>query len=549
MADVIDGALRATHDRPAVAGPVLLDLVADVLPQSDTLLVIGATDAGLLPTLWRLGRVVTVLVRSHDDAERIAAEAPDHVRVVAGALAVFAAQDATSYDAVVALDGLDRIGGLDAATTDWAETLHVLSRQLRPGGTLVVSAPNPARLDELLVAPRVPDAADRELEPARHDPSRPAAVGDLEAALAAEGFPVTSVHCGFGDPRDLRTLVSVGALAGGGPGTVTTTVVQQALEHLPGPQVLSAGALVQRLALAGSLPAAASCWIAVAGGRGRSAYLRDGDGTVWLDAASDGLVTGGSSRRLLPATLPQTPTVEHLLLEHVALAQTEEFRSLAARLGSWIRESAASFTGGSVAFDEIHPVDAGFAPGLSLQDRPEQGSAASSAVLLDRAWRRFARRLRESAYENPWPATLLTDQLIELWLGMSGVMEPVLDGEAPPLPAPAHDLRSTLERARRDHDQVEAMRAELDVTTRVLADRDTALQLREARIRGLRQDMLLEIETRDEALAAAAALTAGRTYRLARRAAQIADLRDPKKLARVALKRADGAIRAYRRMR
>ena len=549
MADVIDGALRATHDRPAIAGPVLLDLVGDVLPQSDALLVVGAADPALRATLWTQGRSVTVLVRSQDDAARIAAEAPDHVRVVAGALDAFATEDEASYDAVVALDGLDRTGDLDAATTDWAQTLHVLCRRLRPGGTLVVGAPNPARLDELLVAPRTPDAADRELEPARHDPSRPAAVGDLEAALAAEGFPITSVHCGFGDPRELRTLVSVSALADGRPGTVTTTVVQRALEHLSGPQVLSADSLVQRLALAGSLPAAAACWIAVVGGRGRSAYLRDGDGTVWLDTADDGLVTGGSSRRLLPATLPQTPTVEHLLLEHAALAQTEEFRSLAARLGSWIRESAASFTAGSAAFDEIHPVGAGFAPGLSLSDPRQEATSASSAVLLDRAWRRFERRLRESAYENPWPATLSGEELVHLWLGMSGVLEPVMDAEVTTPAAPPEDLRSALDQARRARDEVASIRAELDTTSQVLADRDTALQLREARIRGLRRDLLTEIENREAAVAAISALKAGRTYQLARRASQAADLRDPKKLARVALKRADGAIRAYRRMR
>lgn len=549
MTDVIQGALRAVHDEPVVAGPVLLDLLYDVLPQSDSLLIVGAADPALHPALWALGRSVTVLVRSHDDAERIAADAPGHVRVVAGALVAFATGDHASYDAVVAVDGLDRTGNLDGETTSWSEALHLLCRQLRAGGTLVVGARNPARLDELLSVPTAPDAAERELESAGQDASRPAAVDDLEAALAAEGFPITSVHCGFGDPRDLRTLVSVRALADGGPGTVTTSLAQRALERAPGARILSPGALVGRLSLAGSLPAAAAGWIAVAGGRGRSAYLRDGDDAIWLDSSGDGLVTGGSSRRALPVTLPMSPTVEHLLLRHVALAQTEEFRSLAARLGSWMRESAASFAEGPVDFDEIHPVGDGFAPGLGLGDRPERGSSASSAVLLDRAWRRFAHRLHESAHEDPWPATLSTDQLVELWLGMSGVLEPVVDAQHSSLPTPPDDLRSTLERARRDHEQVESMRAELHTTTRVLADRDTALQLREARIRGLRRELLAEIERREGAVAAAAALKAGRTYQLARRASQVADLRDPKKLARVALKRADGAIRAYRRMR
>ncbi|MBO1755625.1 hypothetical protein [Allobranchiibius sp. CTAmp26] len=549
MTDVIEGALRAVHDHPVIAGPVLLDLLSDVLPQSDSLLVVGATDPALLPVLWTLGRSVTVLVRSHDDADRIAAEAPAQVRVVAGSLAAFAVGDHASYDAVVAVDGLDRSGDLAGAATSWAEALHLLCGQLRPGGTLVVGARNPARLDELLAVPAAPDAAERELAPAGQDASRPAAVGDLEAALAAEGFPITSVHCGFGDPRDLRTLVSVRALADGGPGTVTTSVAQRALERTAGPRVLPPAALVQRLSLAGSLPSAAAGWIAVAGGRGRSAYLRDGDDAIWLDSSTDGLVTGGSSRRALPVTLPTSPTVEHLLLRHVALAQTEEFRSLAARLGSWMRESAASFAGGPVDFDDIHPVDDGFAPGLGLGDRPEHGASASSPVLLDRAWRRFAHRLQESAYEHPWPATMSTEQLVQLWLGMSGVLEPVVDAQAPPLPALPDDLRSALDRARREHDLVESLRAELDTTTRVLADRDTALQLREARIRGLRRDLLTEIEGREAAVAATAALKSGRTYQLARRASQVADLRDPKKLARVALKRADGAIRAYRRMR
>ncbi|NYJ73947.1 hypothetical protein [Allobranchiibius huperziae] len=549
MTDVIEGALRAVHDQPVISGPVLLDLLSDVLPQSDSLLVVGATDSALLPALWAQGRSVTVLVRSHDDAGRIAADAPGNVRVVAGALAAFASGEGASYDAVVAVDGLDRTGALDGTPTTWSQSLRLLCGQLRPGGTLVIGARNPARLDELLSVPSARDAAERELEAAGHDHSRPASVHALESSLAAEGFPIASVHCGFGDPRDLRTLVSVRALADGGPGTVITSVVQRALDQADGQRILSAAALVHRLSLAGSLSAAAAGWIAVVGGRGRSAYLRAGDDAVWLDRSTDGLVTGGHDTRDLPATLPTSSTVEHLLLQQVALAQTEEFRSLAARLGSWIRESAASFATMSVYFDQIHPVGDGFAPGLSLDHRPTPGSSASSAVLLDRAWRRFAHRLREAGHENPWPATLSTDQLVELWLGMSGVTEPVLDGEAPPLPPAPEDLRSTLERAHRDQDLVATMRSELDTTTRVLADRDTALQLREARIRGLRRDLLDEVEKRDEAVAATAALTAGRTYRLARRASQVADLRDPKKLARVALKRADGAIRAYRRMR
>ena len=578
MTDILDGTLRGMHDTPSIAGSVLADLIFDACPARESLLVVGPCDQCALDALIALARSVTVLVRSHEDAASMRKRVPSHVHVVAGALASFASGETTGYDTVVALDGLDRTGVLDDAraaagvefatsmgvaadtTPTWADSLNLLCGLLRPGGTLVVGAHNPARLDELLTAPGPRDPADpvdRELHIAAAEPTRPGSVHELQTALNSQGFPITSVHCGFGDPRRISTLVSIGALATAAPGTVISMLVEHALQEGRTEQkgVLGASELVRRLSLAQSLPAAAAAWVAVCGGRGRSVYVQDRDGdSLWLDSAERGFVTGGTTRRVMPATVPQSPNVEHELMRHLSLAQMQEFRLLAAKLGSWVRESVASFDGLPVNFDGVHPVSDSFTPGLTLSGgdgvTAEHDSSDSSAVLLDRAWRRFAHRMARSGHPSPWPAALSTDQLVTLWLEMSGVHDaPIHDPHPAPIPAPLSDQRSILQQAGRDHEEVAVLQAQVTALTRLLAHRDKALQLREARIRDMRRTVLIENEKREAAVAAIATLKAGRTYRLARRAAQAAALRDPRRLARGAVKKADGGIRAYRRMR
>lgn len=546
---VLPGAIRAGHDAPGIAGPVIADLLRDVMPTVDALLFVGPVDVNTIGYLSGRSRSCTVLVRSHSDARQLTGATPTNLEVIAGSLSAFAAADHRSFDAIVAVDGLDHVSELNGMVTPWADSFTALTSRLNPGGTLVLGAPNPARLDTLLTVPTGSQQAPAGL--GHDDAHRPSSLQALRAAFVAAGFPVTSAHCGFGVPSDLHTLVNAQTLADGGPGTLTTGLVQRALEvvGVTRPRVLSPAALVQRLALAGSLPSAASAWIVVVGGAGRSAYLREGDDALWLDAAGSQLITGGHTRRRLPSAVPSTVSAEHLLLQHVAAARTEQFRELAARLGSWMRESVASFTGDSVAFDDVFADGDGFVRGLGLDRGETAESSTSSAVLLDRAWRRFASRLAASEYQSPWPDTLSERQLVQLWLSMSGVTGSVDDLTAAPPAAAADDLRSRAEQTQNALDRAQTLSEELDVMAALLADRDTSLQLREARIRRLRAEVLKQNAKREEAVAARAALTTGRTYKLARRMDQVADLRDPKKLARVALKRADGAIRAYRRMR
>ena len=575
MTDILEGTLRATHDTPSIAGPVVADLIRDACPACESLLVVGPCDPAALDALIGLARSVTVLLRAHDDAASLSEQVPEHVRVVSGALSSFAAGGTAGFDTVVAIDGLDRTGVVDevpvvdgvdfpAATgtaadtaSAWADSLSLLCTQLRPGGTLLLGAHNPARLDELLVAPSPRDAIDRELAVAAAEPTRPGSVHDLKAALAAQGFPVNSVHCGFGDPRSITTLVSTDVLTTAAPGTVIPMLLEQALHQSSTEQapMLPASELVGRLSLAQALPAAASAWIAVIGGRGRSVYLQaEPEACLWLDSTEHGFVTGGTTELAMPATVSQSPSVEHELMQYLSLAQTQQFRLLAARLGSWVRESVASFDGIPVIFDRIHPEAATFAPGLMLESDAahlaEHESTGSSAILLDRAWRRFAHRVAAAGHPNPWPTALSTDDLVNLWLNMSGVHEtPVLDPYPAPVAEPLLDRRSILQRMDRDDEEVSILHAEVAALTRLLAHSDKALQLREARIRDLRQTVLLENQKREAAVAATASLKAGRTYKVARRAAQAAALRDPKRLARTAVTKADAGIRAYRRMR
>ncbi len=557
---VLPGAHRACCEPAAVAGPVLSALLADVVPKSDSLLVLGPVAAETLQILQGRARTCTVLLRSHADADaqQLTENATPALHVLAGSLAAFAAQDSRLFDTIVAVDGLERTAELGAEPVSWADAFACVAARLAPGGTLVLGVANPARLDTLVT---VPAAADRTAG-ISGDSTAPTSLQALHAAFTDQGFVVPAVHCGFGRADDLQTLLSADALGDSGPGTALTALAQRAIERdcADRPRVLAPATLVRRLSLAGSLPAAASRWLTVVGGRGRSAYLQDGADVLWLDRAGSHLITGGGTRAV-PAAVPTSTSVEHLLLQQIGTAQTEQFREIAAGLGVWIRESVASFTGDTIAFEDVY-TDAGtFVRGLGLDQDSHHSSSTSSnssTELLTRAWRHFAVRLADSEYLNPWPDTLSTGQLVSMWLEMSGVPEGAsdavgdtddVDDDATAVSAPVEDLRSRAEHTEQALERAETLRAEMDVMAQLLADRDTSLQLREARIRRLRVQVVQQNALREEAVAKGAALSAGSTYRLARRIDQLRDARDPKKVARAALKRADGAIRAYRRMR
>lgn len=555
---VLPGAHRACCEPAAVAGPVLSALLADVVPKSESLLVLGPVAAETLQILLERARTCTVLLRSHADAQQLTenATATPALHVLAGSLAAFAVQDSRLFDTIVAVDGLERTAELGGEPVSWADAFACVAARLAPGGTLVLGVANPARLDTLVT---VPAASDRTASVC-DDSTAPTSLQALHASFTDQGFVVPAVHCGFGRADDLQTLLSADALGDGGPGTVLPALAQRAIEHdcADRPRVLAPATLVRRLSLAGSLPAAASRWITVVGGRGRSAYLQDGADVLWLDRAGSHLVTGGAATRALPAAVPTSASVEHLLLQQIGTAQTEQFREIAAGLGVWMRESVASFTGDTIVFEDVYTDAGGFVRGLGLDQDGHYSSSTSSTSstgLLTRAWRHFAVRLADSEYINPWPDTLSTGQLVSLWLEMSGVPEGASDAvddvgdDAATMPAPVEDLRSRAEHTEQALERAETLRAEMDVMAQLLADRDMSLQLREARIRRLRVQVVQQNALREEAVAKGAALSAGSTYRLARRIDQLRDARDPKKMARAALKRADGAIRAYRRMR
>lgn len=552
--EVLEGAIRHAAEQPLIAGPVLVDLLQDVVPRCEDLLIVGVPDAQLLSVLYGIARVTTILSRSYDDAAATAVQAPAGTRVVAGSIGAFTAQGTSRFDAVVAVDGVDRISGHDGLSLKWTRSLHLLRSQVRPGGMLLVGAVNPFSLDALLSASALPRGVDRVLQTTATDRTRPTSAAQLEQTLRDEGFPVTEVHCGFGVADALDTLVSRAALDAGGRGTLSTTVVQDALQaSVPEPRVISPTALVDRLATAHALPTAASAWLAVAGGHGRSVYLHrarpvgagQSGATTWLDSSERGLVTGGAGAALLPAVLPTTANVEQLLLDQIARADLEDFRVSAARLGSWVRESAATLEDTALVFDDLYPLGESFTTGLGLGNHAGDFTSGSSDQLLARAWRRFGARFQDSTVRSPWPHTLTPGQLVQLWLGMSGVdsAESAPHDEVHPEPG---DLRSQLERSRADHDELARAREQLEVVTALLAARDSALQVRETRIRQLRATVLKEHEERERSAADLAKVRSGRSYKIARSAALLSN---PRALAETALGRADSTIRAVRRMR
>jgi hypothetical protein len=179
--------LHPEDGEPATGGPVPAALLDATLRPDDKVLVAGPHSLEVLALI--AGRVtkVDVLVRSAPDAEEIADQLEGHpVRVFCGSLDHFGAEHGeTSYDVVVALDGLPRLVGPDTIVLTWADALAALKTRLAPEGRLLIAAANPFGVERLVlpgVAATVPsdEAWPRDI---RGSVEAPAGVKAVQAAL------------------------------------------------------------------------------------------------------------------------------------------------------------------------------------------------------------------------------------------------------------------------------------------------------------------------------------------------------------------------------
>ncbi|GAA2619350.1 methyltransferase domain-containing protein [Paractinoplanes durhamensis] len=403
-----------TEDRPP-AGGALLRYVIDQLPDGADVLMAGPHDEALVDALATRASV-TCLVRSQPDALALDATG---VAVLCGTLTKL---ESERWDFVVALDGVGRLCSVEDAQLDWAESLAVLKRALRPGGTLLLAVEN-----ELGVHRLVDPATGTALQDnsawrplGEFDESRPGTPARLTARLAAEGLAVDWLGAAWPTPAaptliaTSTALDSSSALAALAAGALATAYAEKSV--LSDPRRLASTAV--RAGLGAELAAG---WLVVAHLAPRAAPA--------LQLPPVLLGDGPLGERALPAGR----LLEELLLGAALRGDLPTLRRL---LTGWMA-ALPETTAESVIVD--HDTFVALDP-----------SAPPRADAL----RRFANTLLTGGYAHPWPAFTDLATLTEILHGVAGLpgdYPAVMDGEDPLVPD-----------SRREHaEQLQALRREL----------------------------------------------------------------------------------------
>ena len=199
-----------TEDRPP-AGGALFGHLLDQLPTGAGVLVAGPHDHALIETL-AARTTVTCLVRSQPEAERLDARGLD---VLCGTLTKLT--EAGRWDAVVALDGLDRLCSVEGPQYDWAECLRALRHALLPGGILLLTVENELGVHRL-VDPAAPTAArtDEAWRPlGEFDDSKPGNPARLADRLAVEDLALDWLGAAWPEPWSPTLIATSEALRNG----------------------------------------------------------------------------------------------------------------------------------------------------------------------------------------------------------------------------------------------------------------------------------------------------------------------------------------------
>lgn len=443
--------------------------------------------------------------------------------------------------------------------TTFRERLAVLNSALTPGGTLVVTTANLTSTAQVMVGePAGHDIND--LDGGAYDATRPHSSTALVAALKELGHSAATVHEVYG-ADDAWCIVSDAVSSRLTPGDFVTDAVTRALEAQfadRANRVLPAHALTQRLAAAGALSTAASSFIGVVGARARSVYAVADDGRVqWLDKsphdtrwAVGGAAQEGDDR---PVTVPVGRTVENELLRAVAGADMGTFRDIAARFGRWVATSSQLDHCTTLDLGQIVTDGDSFAVCLDFSGAPSDAPPAGRELLLARAWRNFARRARFVEGQLPWPATFSDDELVGVWLSMSGVA----DARAAELIAETHDegtqqaagddAYSLTLGAGEDHRRIVSLEEEIAALHDTLHARDEELAIRARVIRSLRQQVVSASTNRDLMAKANADIKNSAAFRLANQFRRAALITRPKQLIRSVGKSAEKRVKTLRR--
>ena len=507
-------------------GPAAAALLAELVPASSSVLVVGPHGDDVVHFLAGHAETVTVLRRSASDAARLAEVVPAGVHVTAGSLDSFVAGSDRQFSCVVALDGLDRVLGTDSPSLDWRARLDLLSPLLAPGGVLVLGVGNDLSAVNVLDGrPGKDRFGDEEWHPLHSDRHRPLSLADAQTALTDIGLERGPSWVRLGED-ECRGFLPIDSVSHADPDGALTDFVVAAARSTSRPLLAAPDELVRNAARGGLLTSFVDGWVVSAGTSaggsvGAAGYLTVHGGAARLVTGEDGLrlePTPATTRTpesapdtaldtpapglVRPAAQPHPALVEGASVTSrlLRLAEDEDvpgFREVARALG----QTVAQWSGSSVlTFDTMRLTDVGVGPGWSDLEWTEP---VSTAEALATAWMLFQDRLTVEHRRHPWPPWVVGDELIAIWMSMSG--SPVPEQARETLFTRAHSLADAVRAATPGgtlvHRDVRAALADADAAThelmearghifgleRTIGFRDKQLRTREQVIRELRQ--------------------------------------------------------------
>ncbi|MBU2667565.1 hypothetical protein KOI35_29035 [Actinoplanes bogorensis] len=439
MIEMVGGEMPSfTEDRPR-AGGALFGYLAGRLPAGADVLVAGPHTDELIAALAERS-TVTCLVRSEPEAIELDARG---LTVLCGTLAKLPA--AEKYDVIVALDGLDRLCSVEDEQLDWAASLQVLKRALRPGGTLLLAVENELGVHRL-VDPTTATSAqtDSAWRPLGEFDTKPGNPTRLAGKLAAEGLAIDWLGAAWPVPEAPTLIATPNALQDGPADALAAFAAGAVGAAYQEKAVLSDPRRLAAAAVRGGLgPEFAASWLVVAHRAPRPAaalslppVLAGDDSVVEIGPGPDGAWV---RRGQTGTPLPTGRLLEELLL---GAALRHDLPLLRRLLTGW---TAALPDQGADNVVVHHDAFAVLDPGIPPQ----------TDVI-----RRFAQTLLGGGYAHPWPAATDLPTLTSVLHGAAG-----LPDDVPPVPA---EDEIPLPDSRREHEeQLRALRRQIaDATSR-----------------------------------------------------------------------------------
>jgi len=486
----IGGEMFSWSDCDPARGPKIVRsgalryLLAELSGPGESVLIAGPHDEDMLESLVEVGSVVTCLVRSFSDAQRLATRFP-YVTVLCGSVAKL---DTTArFDLVVAVDGTDRLVSAEQEQQSVSDVLHVLASLLVPGGIFALMYDNLLGIHHVV---ELDSGAHYESDAAwypvsEYDVPRPASLAQIEEHLVSEGLTVENAYAVYPTPQAPSVFIGrdlVGDTASGFRGHLGAVLGQAFTAAYRGERVLAdPRRLTVRALRAGAEGVVAPAWLSIVRrgasdipvpshgivvGDGADAYtyeLSVADGTPQMRVLVPSEERGefARMRRVVDLSTQAAPpgrVYEERLLQLCAYADLPGIRAEFGRFVAWLEAHAQDgVISGPVALSTTDTVlDDGydFFP-LPPRWEPVEPSPVDT-VIVRAAWG-FAVRIITGHHPHPWPVTADAEELTALILSTAGrtVDETVLRD--------AIDLEVRYRAAdeRLDPDEEEALRATL----------------------------------------------------------------------------------------